>query len=258
MGFFDRLFGKKKEESPSFKLEPFSYPHSSEIEIFDLKKTNEKITISLAKKNVSNVVAEVKLVLDCSGSMEGLYGDGTVQQTIHRLAPLAFRFDDNGTMETMLFNTKLKEMPDITIENYFNYYDKNLRNVVSGGTNYSNAISKITNEAKRGDYTFPVFVIFITDGDNGDKEETKKALIEASNYDIYFQFVGIGYDNLSFLKSLDNLRGRKFDNAGFIEIKDLSRISDEDLYEQLLDEFVDNCKNGVLKSAKVEIIDLSK
>lgn len=260
MGFFDRIFGKKQPDNKAAATIGIQPGVSSipEKEVISLAKSNEKITISLAKKNVSNLVAEVKMVLDCSGSMSGLYDDGTVQKTIERLAPLAFRFDDNGVMETMLFDHRLHEMPDITVENYSKYYRNNLRNLNYGGTCYAPAINALVEQARRGEFSYPVFVIFITDGDNSDKEETRKALREASQYEIYFQFVGIGGESFNFLKEVDNLSGRKFDNAGFIEIENLNKVSDEKLYDQLLDEFVDICKDGTLKTAKVEVIDLSK
>lgn len=260
MGFLDRIFGKKQPDNKSsatIGINPGS-TSTPKVETISLEKSNEVITFSLAKKNVSNIIAEVKMVLDCSGSMYDLYDDGTVQKTIERLAPLAFRFDDNGIMEAMLFNHALVGMPDITIENYKGYSRANLNRVVGGGTSYAPAIRKLTNEARRGCFSYPVFVIFITDGDNSDKEDTRKALREASEFEIYFQFVGIGGASFNFLEEIDNLSGRRFDNAGFIEIENLNKVSDEDLYDQLLDEFVDICKDGTLKTAKVEIIDLSK
>lgn len=265
MGFFDKLFGKKKE-TPVNTQSPPQARGGVEVdntlkkeEIFSLEKSNEVLTFSLAKKNVRQITAEVKMVLDRSGSMDDLYYDGTVQRTLERMATVAFKMDDNGIMETMLFNNSIKEMPDITIKNLFSYSKNNLKNIAYGGTSYAPAIKELIKQAKNGEFTFPVFVIFITDGENDDREATRRALVEASNYEIYFQFVGIGTDcEFSFLKELDNLKGRKFDNAGFIEVKDLNKISDEQLYDELLNEFVDICKDGTLKTAKIEIMDLSK
>lgn len=259
MGFLKKLFGGKQEVAK----EEVASSRVSSLDnngVINLKKNDEKITISLSKKNVSNLTAEVKLILDRSGSMNRMYNDGTVQRVLEKLASLAFRFDDNGRMESLFFNSSFKEMPDVTTSNLFSYgKDNDFKNMACGGTNYAPPIKEIVRQAKNGEFTFPAFVIFITDGSCFDEEATRAAIREASNYDIYFQFVGIGgNDDFDFLKSLDNLSGRKFDNAGFIEIANIGRISDEDLYDQLLDEFVDNCKNGTLKGANVQKIDLSK
>lgn len=255
MGFFDMLFGKKKErvtKNEVFTTPIFDVSKGSDV-IIDLKKRNEKITISLKKKHVEAITAEVKLVLDKSGSMDSLYRNGVVQRTVERIIPLAMRFDDDGTMQTVAFSNSLYEAPDLHLGNLKGYVTRYLTSKVGGGTYYESSIRKFIAEAKNGEYKFPAFVIFITDGENFDKLETERALIEASNYDIYFQFIGIGYQKFDFLNKLDNLRGRKFDNAGFIAINDLDRISDEDLYDKLLDEFIDINKNGVLKSAKIKL-----
>ncbi|MGL6098851.1 MAG: VWA domain-containing protein [Fusobacteriaceae bacterium] len=255
MGFFSNLFGRKKEKEEVKQFYDEILPKTPTINL----SKDEKITISLSKKNVSAVVAEVKLVIDSSGSMSHLFRCGAMEETIKRIAPLAFRFDDNGLMETCLFDNDVRELPDVSLNNIHNYFFKNnLCNAPTGGTYYHKPIRKIIEQAKNGEFKFPAFVIFITDGEPMDPSQTRDALIEASNYDIYFQFVGIGSESFKFLQEMDNLKGRKFDNAGFIGIRDLTRISDEELYDSLLDEFVDNCKNGVLKSAKVTKIDLSK
>jgi hypothetical protein len=106
---------------------------------------------------------------------------------------------------------------------------------------------------QNGELKFPVFMLFITDGDNYDKTETQKILRELSNYDIYIQFVGIGNDSFNFLKSLDNLYERKFDNAGFIQFSDLKRFNDNDIYDELLKEFIDIYKKNTFKTGKISL-----
>lgn len=83
----------------------------------------------------------------------------------------------------------------------------------------------------------PVFVLFITDGDNFDKDSAEKAIRAASHMGIFWQFVGVGRANFNFLEHLDNMDGRYLDNANFFQLNDLSRISDDELYERILNEF---------------------
>ena len=86
----------------------------------------------------------------------------------------------------------------------------------------------------------PTYLIFITDGDNFDKSKTDKIIKLMSKFPIFIQFVGIGNEDFKYLQKLDNLSGRKVDNANFAKINDLynsERISDKTLYERLLAEY---------------------
>lgn len=67
-----------------------------------------KTVVNLSKKSgvdLESTSAKVVVVLDYSGSMNGLYKNGTVQRTINRLVPLGLTFDDNGTIDVYLFST---------------------------------------------------------------------------------------------------------------------------------------------------------
>ncbi|KJS86179.1 VWA domain-containing protein [Desulfosporosinus sp. BICA1-9] len=54
---------------------------------------------------------------------------------------------------------------------------------------------------------------------------------------LFWQFVGIGRENYGILEKLDTMESRVVDNANFFAIDDIDRISDEQLYERLLNEF---------------------
>ena len=83
------------------------------------------------------------------------------------------------------------------------------------------------------------FIIFITDGNNSDKAAAKAVLTEASHYNLFWKFVGIGDEQFEFLQRLDDLKGRFIDNANFVSISDLSGIDDRTLYSMLLEEYAD-------------------
>jgi hypothetical protein len=84
---------------------------------------------------------------------------------------------------------------------------------------------------------YPVYVMFVTDGDNHDPEEAERVIREASNHGIFWQFIGVGNSSFSFLDELDNLKGRRLDNANFFHVNDLERITDDELYDRMLGEF---------------------
>ena len=217
------------------------------------KKVADKV---VSEKNLTGLCAQVVLVLDRSGSMDHLYNSGFVQRLVERLVPVAMQFDDNGEMEMYLFQNNVKKFP-------YGINTKNVDGLIKreiteskysyGGTYYAPPINQIVKDyvqmEKKGGFfglgkstantTDPVYVIFITDGENSDRDAAEKAITEASKYGIFFQFVGIGNASFKFLDSLDTMEGRFVDNANFFQANDLDSLSDEELYGRLLNEFPD-------------------
>lgn len=191
----------------------------------------EVAKVCLTKKPLQNLVANVAVALDYSGSMGDLYSDGTVQNTLEKLLPLAMTFDDNETMEVWRFGNGSKRLNDLTLNNVNDYLENENSNYPSEGTNYAPVIKDIVKTYKKN--RIPAYIIFITDGDNFDKEETTKAIKEASKYPIFWQFVGIGNAAFNFLQALDDMTDRYVDNADFFQVRSLNDIT----YENLLNEF---------------------
>lgn len=206
----------------------------------------ETFNAALNKAGINNdIISKVVFVLDTSGSMNSLYSSGVMQELVERIFPVALKFDDDKEMEMFIFadGSHNKELKPLNEDNFFGYVSEHITNNLGGGTDYAPVINKIITKYtrktlfKRKSCETPTFVIFLTDGDNRDKNETKEVLIEASKYNIFFKFIGIGNDRFRFLEELDNLQGRKRDNANFIKIPNIAKISDEELYSKLLIEF---------------------
>jgi uncharacterized protein YegL len=213
-----------------------------------LKERENKIVVSLQKKNVNphDVMCKVALVLDVSGSMSNKYMNGLVQTIIERIYPIASKFDDNKELDLWIFSNKFQAMKPVSINNFENYVVENImsKNIpcLWGGTEYAPVMQDVNkNYSKSGFFgkqtKEPAYVIFITDGDNFDKEKAEKIIRESSKNPIFWQFVGIGRDSFDFLKKLDDLTDRFIDNANFFQLNDISKISDEELYDRLLNEF---------------------
>ena len=83
----------------------------------------------------------------------------------------------------------------------------------------------------------PTFVIFITDGDAWDKVNSSQVIKDSSKLGIFWQFIGIGYEDFHFLEKLDDMTGRVVDNADFLNVNKIANLSDEELYTKLLGEF---------------------
>jgi hypothetical protein len=240
----------------------------------DLETRKEKVEELLTKKGKGNQKARVIVALDYSGSMSHLYADGTVQTLVERLLPIGMAMDDDKSIEFYTFENHFVKRPDVTQSNIKNYVQKNIDGYM-GGTSYAPVLREIaanmgislsgykstSPSPKKGGFfsrllggqtetataeqtvaqgqpfPFPGYVIFITDGETSGHSEIEAVIREMSNYGVFIQFVGIGHESFQFLDRLDNLSGRKIDNANFFKIKDLSTVSDDKLYDLLLTEF---------------------
>lgn len=272
MGLFDFLFGKnqgsqKTTQSNSLPNKPNAIPMpnnnnrnttnsldlskqsmlnlSKEESLMQLNLKKDLIqSLCLEKKELHDLTARVAVVMDFSGSMEPLYKRGTVQAILDRLLPVAMQFDDNGEMEVWLFSNSFTRMPDISLDNYYNYLknEKVLKKYNMGGTRYAPVINDVVNKYTYEDKSnLPTLVLFITDGDNfsDDRVKTTEAITKASKHPIFWQFVGIGDSSFSYLEELDEMKGRYIDNANFFAVNDLMNITDEELYNRLLAEYPD-------------------
>ena len=251
MGIFDKLFGGKKTVSVDISSTPKVAEKTVNVTPMkiDMSKHAENLQTVLidmsksGKTNMTNHVARVAVAMDYSGSMRDMFKNGMVQDVITRLLPIALKFDDNGELESWLFSDDYERLSPATMENYENYVKKVMlnANMHMGGTNYAPALKDIAKYYKvKQPHTTPAFVIFITDGDNWDEADTNEVIRELSNYNIFVQFVGIGTgSNFTYLKELDNLSGRTNDNTGFIAVKDMGKMDDQELYNEMLRQYND-------------------
>jgi hypothetical protein len=205
----------------------------------DLRK-KELITICEEKGPVLTQKARVAVVMDYSGSMRQMFRDGTVQNVLERLLPIAMQFDDNGEMEVWLFENGYRRMPAMTLNNFYGYVEREILNkgYHMGGTEYAPVMNDVGKKYINEDPAqMPNYIIFITDGNNSDATATKTAITKWSKYPIFWQFVGIGKEKFAFLTRLDNLDGRYVDNANFFALDDIERVADSVLYQRLLNEY---------------------
>lgn len=199
------------------------------LEKYEERKQDVKIV--LEKHNIPSQKAMVKFFIDCSGSMSTMYSKGEVQEVFERILPLADLLDDDHTMQVYKFNNQCISVGDANINNADGFIGKIS---AGGGTNYAPIIKSALSEASRD---VPTLAIVITDGDCSDERDTTEAIKKASRENVFFQFVGIGYEKFRFLDMIDTMQGRYIDNVGFFKINRLSDLSDKDLYNLLINEF---------------------
>lgn len=220
------------------------------INLDKINQQKEKV-INLKKTSgiPFNSSAQVVLALDYSGSMSKLYRDNTVQAVVEKILPFGLAFDDNGEVDTYIFETGFQKISKpVTLKNLLGYVEREiLKNYTMGGTNYAPVLEAIYNDFTKSKGLFyffnkttmeyPVYIIFITDGNNSDKNKTKEIVRKMSEKGFFIQFIGIGNERFDFLERLDNLTGRNIDNANFFKVLDISKMTDDELYNGLMNEY---------------------
>ncbi|WP_227673096.1 MULTISPECIES: vWA domain-containing protein [unclassified Psychrobacter] len=258
-------FGGDVEESSPQLLEPTVTPvqakPSLEKVMLDkapkLVNLAKKATISLEKRQLQQLTAKVALVLDASGSMNRQYKQGRVQEVVNRLLPLAVSFDDDQALDCWAFARDPQYLGEIGLSNYDGFIDN-----AHGGwrkwalgprvNNEAEVMKAVTEFYQKDGLDVPIYVLFISDGGVNDNRGITRVMTEAAKLPIFWQFVGLGGRGYGILKKLDDMTGRVIDNCDFFELDDLDDISEESLYESMLEEFPswlkEACKIGLITS----------
>ena len=194
--------------------------------------------VELKKRNLETLVARVGLVMDISGSMTARFKNGTVQEIVNKTLPLAVQFDDDGELDCWYYGTTARRMDSVNLDNYTKAVPKEWKQLMLelGGCNNEPVVLRMVLDTYR-DTQLPVYVLFITDGGVSKKSEIQKIITEASKLPIFWQFVGVGGSGYGILEKLDSMKGRYVDNAGFFALDDFKKVSNEELYARLLEEF---------------------
>ncbi|MDO9355447.1 MAG: VWA domain-containing protein [Solirubrobacteraceae bacterium] len=182
--------------------------------------------------------AEVILVLDVSGSSRPLFKNGAYQALVDRCLAAGLLFDDNGEIETYLFDSALHEAEPVTLASRDGWTDRAiLTPKIFRATRYAYPLRRIAEGLTRGS-SVPTFVYFVTDGGNQDKKETAKIVSEMSGLPAFLKFVAVGREeDFPFLQRLDDLTGREIDNADFFAVQDPHLVADDAFFELVMQEF---------------------
>ena len=192
--------------------------------------------VSLEKSGLGGQRAAVQLVLDHSGSMQPYYNNGAVQRLADQALGLSVNVDDDGSVPLIFFGSYVEQYDDIRLDNYRGLVDTTHPRVHWGSTDYVAAINAAITEYQKSGATDPGLVIFQTDGEPNSRKAVERALRDASGLPIFWAFVGFG-GRVEFLEKLDDLRGRKVDNASFFHAANPHAVTDSQLYDGITSEF---------------------
>jgi len=219
------------------------------------KQASEAIDLS----GLNGQTAKVALVLDYSGSMSRTYRSGAMQRLAEKVLALATQFDDDGNIDFFVFDRHAAYLGEISLQDFAGSVDRLTKGRHMGTTNYAEAFLAVRDHfapAKKGFFSSlrkaaagpadqPVYALFLTDGGPDSRTAAKEALIEVSRSPIFWKFLSIGSESMSFLEKLDSeVKGRLIDNANYQPIGDVDKISDAELFAKMLEEFPDWLKEA--------------
>jgi stress response protein SCP2 len=273
--FVDKYIDDEAQQESKTEIQPVAIPvlnsdNSNNIQTIDITKKADinllktKVDIVLKKKGISNVTARVALVLDISGSMLNQYTSGAVQAFLERIVPVASRLDDNQTLDVWFFGSTFKRTPSVREANVNGYIQEqcgglkrtllilkmpSLMKELGIGNNETLVIQDVIKKyTQENPSKLPTLIVFLSDGGVIDQQGIQKAIVDAAKYPIFWQFVGLAGSNYGILEKLDTMPGRIVDNADFFHVDDLSKITDETLYQRLLNEFPNWIKTAKSKN----------
>lgn len=194
--------------------------------------------VSLEKNRLAGHRAAVYLVLDHSGSMRKFYADGSVQRLAEQALALSVNLDDDGRVPVVIFSTEASVAVELDLDSYAGVLEDAHRPLKWGTTNYVAAMGAVVEHYLDSDATVPAFVIFQTDGGPDSQKDAAAVLRNASKLPVFWAFVGFG-ERVDFLVRLDDLPGRRLDNASHFHAPDPGAVSDAELYDGLVHEYAD-------------------
>lgn len=248
----------------------------------DLNKAVEQVRIVLEKKEITSIKAHVKFVLDISGSMSGLFTRGIVQELTERALAIGINMDIDNEIDVYVFGGGAYHVSKANRSNIDGYVQREILSKFNyeGTTKYAPIMELVAHQAghyngvvqaapepeKKGFFSRmfgkkeetvqadptsgngePVIVFFITDGDTFDAARSEKLIRDLSDTPIFWQFIGLGNSSFDFLKKLDEMPGRYIDNANFFDAGDITKITDDVLYDRILNELPDWHKEAIAK-----------
>lgn len=186
------------------------------------------------------IALDVALAIDCSGSMNNEFADGTVAKLVSNIQEFAKAVDDDGTVETVGFNVNATQVNKLTVtENIADFIAKNYR--AGGGTAYAQAIKSLSDKV---DHNNPSIIFVLTDGENQDIDETRKLLAELAdkNKRQYIHFIRAGVDALKivFIEQV----AKELPNVGYSDFPNV-RAKSEIFFKSLITQELSNFLNSI-------------
>jgi hypothetical protein len=239
----------------------------------DMNKSAGALRLALAKHGITAAPnADLAFDLDVSGSFDDEHRGGLTQSLLSRLVPWSMVFDPDNKIDVFTFSDGLNHahhVGDVTPDTTDGFIQDRIIGKVpgyNGSTDYSYVLEANLRHfgwipgsvvpAKKAGILGGLFrrteptaigqpaperkksiIIFVTDGENADKDRTEHVLADSENRqdEVYFLFIGVSNQRgaFPFLKKI----GDQFTNTGLVIIDDLPgfvKKTDEEINDILI------------------------
>lgn len=206
----------------------------------DLAKKFDKVGISLSKRGLEGIRAEVSVYLDYSGSMGNDYRNGTVQALVDRTLAFGLQVDGDGSIPVIRFGSQLFDPVEVTVANHASVMPE-LTSGSMGYTNLAVALEHLLAQARETDTI--LYAAIITDGDpylpgdGGQVARCTRLVKELAAYPVFLKFLSI--QPVDYLDELDDIPAgqRLVDNCDAKDVPDPAQIPDLVFADIMTDEW---------------------
>ncbi|HHP7240661.1 MAG TPA: VWA domain-containing protein [Cyclobacteriaceae bacterium] len=220
--------------------------------------------VAIKEYNLVKNSCQVILCLDVSESMVPYLESGKAQEFAERFLALGHLLDIDKQLDIFLFAEKAHFLGAMDMSNVRNLINESIDIYKLGDhSNYPEIIRLIRAHYFKRDIAqkevfssdYPVFVLFVTNGETINIKETVEQIVESSYEPCFWQFITLGVtakemgkgfwawlkkpfaEDYSFLQKLDLMKNRFVDNAGYTNVTNPSDLTDSEFYELIMDEY---------------------
>lgn len=216
----------------------------------NLRKKTEAVAVSLRKRDMSGIRAQVMVVLDHSGSMSWDYQNGKVQDLVERFLGFGLAVDVDGDIPVVAFDWKVHSPVIVDMSNYSEVVNRSIyKPSEMGSTNLTAALEEVRKEASKTDV--PLFVAIVTDGEPNDRGSAREIIKDLSRYPVFIKFLAV--QQVRFLEELDDMSDseRLLDNVDSKAYFNVNNVSDDQFAEDMADEW-DSWTKAALSAGVLE------
>lgn len=182
--------------------------------------------------------ARVILVMEASKNTAKFFSDGSMQNLITKVLPLALQFNHNAQLEYWLYGGRPKKMFPIGERNYASAIPNDWGSLMwSLGENKSETTAMTEVLSSCQPFAFPTYILFITSGNVPLNSQIEQMTVYSSQFPVFWQFLGMGGSQYGIFENINRLSSASVCNAKFASISGFSQHSTPELYKFLLSDF---------------------
>ncbi len=192
----------------------------------------------LPSLNLAQCRARIVLVIEASQQTAQYFSNGSMQNLITKVLPLAMQFSDNAQLEYWLYGSRPKKMFPIGERNYASAIPNDWGSLMwSLGENKSETTAMTEVLSSCQPFNMPSYILFITSGNIPLNSQIEQMVVSSSQFPVFWQFLGMGNSRYGVFENITNLPGSSVCNAKFAAISGFAQNSTPELYKFLLSDF---------------------